>query len=113
MLSSSEVLAIIDDIEYKDWTKHIRHIDGGFTLFQWVWKENGQTQAARWWVIDHSQPHSDIVRTLLAATLMAEEHEARERFRYRGKKVFNPHYNVDKLAEISGKLENLEIPVAS
>jgi hypothetical protein len=110
MLTFKEVVAIIDDIWYEDWTKEIRNIDEKLSLFRWIWEENGELQRARFWVIDHTQPHSDIVRTVLAATLMAEEHEARERFRYKGKRVFNPHYNIDKLAEISGRLENLEIP---
>jgi hypothetical protein len=54
------------------------------------------------------RPYS--VRTALAAAIMAEEHEVRERFRYKNRRVFNPHYDVEKLAEISGRLENLEIP---
>ena len=113
MLTFQEVTKIIDDIQYKNWTKELRNIDENISLFRWIWSEDGEIQRARFWVIDHTQPHSDIVRTALAATLMAEEHEARERFRYQGKKVFNPHYNVDRLAEISGKLENLEVPVGN
>lgn len=109
MLSQSEVESILGDIRYKNWGKEIRYVDDSTTLFRWVWHDDG-VQKSRYWVVDHTQPHSDIVRTGLASVLMAEEHEARERFRYQGKKVFNPHYNVDRLAEISGKLENLEIP---
>lgn len=114
MLSFAEVKDILDDIEYKDWEKEIIPVDSNITLFRWQWYENEGPeqglQKARLWVIEHRQPHSDIVRSALASVLMAEEHEARERIRYRGKKVFNPHYNVDRLAEMAGKLENLEIP---
>lgn len=111
MLNTNEVFDILDNITYKNWDKEILPVGKDLTLFRWFWEDpNEGLQQARFWVVDHTQPHSDIVRTALAAVIMAEEHEARESFRYKGKKIFNPHYDVDRLAEIAGKLENLEIP---
>jgi hypothetical protein len=46
---------------------------------------------------------SEVVQTALKAVLSAEEHEARERFLYKGKAVFGPHFDVDVLHSIYGK----------
>lgn len=40
---------------------------------------------------------TEIVMTALKAVLAAEEHEARERFKYRGEAIFSPHVDVDDL----------------
>lgn len=40
---------------------------------------------------------SEVVQTALLAVLIAVEHEARERFRYRGMAIFGPHHDVDDL----------------
>lgn len=110
-LSDEQVEEILNNVKYKDWVVEVHHIpDSTVSLMRWTFDDKGHRQYARMWTIDRTMPHSDIVRTALAAAIMAEEHEVRERFQYRGKKVFNPHYDVDKLSEISGKLENLDIP---
>jgi len=53
-------------------------------------------------------PHmvdSEIVRKAFQALLGYEEHEAREFFMYKGKRVFGPHIDVDALVEIADRLE--------
>lgn len=48
---------------------------------------------------------SEVVATAMKAVLAAEEHEARELFKYRGKAIFNPHIDVDALAGVCEKVE--------
>jgi hypothetical protein len=64
-----------------------------------------EKQQSRWWrVSKHSRPN-EIMNTAFACAKMAEEHEMRERFRYRfeGKWTmpYNTHTDVDWLAEAS------------
>lgn len=58
----------------------------------WPWK-------SRKWRLSKHMTKSEFVQTCLKAVLTAEEHEVRERFFYRGKAIFAPHFNVDELWE--------------
>ncbi len=61
----------------------------------WSW------QRSRKWILDRVDEH-ELLRTCLAAVLMAEEHEARERFLYAGKRIFHPHQRHAGLAPPGG-----------
>lgn len=43
---------------------------------------------------------SELVLTAFKAALTAEEHECRERFQYRGRRVLNPHVSVRALMDV-------------
>lgn len=51
-------------------------------------------QYSRQWMLDEGMNEDAIVKTCFAAALMAEEHEAREAFKYKGTRVFDPHIKV-------------------
>lgn len=51
------------------------------------------------------QTDSEIVRTVFSACLAYEEHEVREFFQYRGKRVFGPHIDVEALATIADDID--------
>ncbi len=93
---------ILDEINYKDW--QIRaHADGQNVYLQVSFNAaNALTgDAEHWtgrkWRLSSHMTRSEVVQTALKAVLAAEEHEARERFKYRGRSVFGPHINVDAL----------------
>ena len=54
----------------------------------------------RKWRISVHMTVSEVVQTALMAMLAAVEHEAREAFRYRGKAIFGPHFNVEHLVAL-------------
>lgn len=56
--------------------------------------------AGRKWRLSPHMTRSEVVQTALMAVLAASEHEARERFRYRDRPIFAPHFNVDRLVEL-------------
>lgn len=57
----------------------------------------------RKWRLSQHMTDSEIVQTMLKAVLTAQEHEAREGFLYRGKAIFDPHYDVDLLWELRAR----------
>lgn len=65
-------------------------------------------QFTRKWYLSNQACKSEIVHTALKLVLTAAEHEIRESFTYRGKKIFGPHYDVDVLVDICGKDKNLD-----
>ncbi len=56
--------------------------------------EGEDWQHGRKWYLSPHMTESEVVQTALKAVLTAEEHEARELFRYCGSQVFDPHFDV-------------------
>jgi hypothetical protein len=54
-------------------------------------------QCGRKWILSEHMTKSEVVATAFKAVLTAMEHEVREQFRYRGRMVFGPHFDVDVL----------------
>lgn len=108
-----EVLtSILEDIKYKDWEfspLHIEYGDGDELSVFAEFIDGGETQMTRRWIIEENMTRSEVVQTCLAMVLLAEEHEAREKFRYKGKKIYGPHFDADALTAFAGKKENLSI----
>ncbi len=64
-----------------------------------------KTQRGRKWFLSPHMTRSEVVQTAFKAVMAWEEHEVREKFQYRGKAVFGPHFDVDALyaLAVSGK----------
>lgn len=55
---------------------------------------------ARKWILSIHMTKSEFVQTYFKAILTAEEHEAREHFKYKGESVFNPHFHIERLYQL-------------
>jgi hypothetical protein len=55
---------------------------------------------SRKWFLSPHMTDGEIVQTALKACLTAAEHEIREKFKYRGMSIFDPHYDIEKLVEL-------------
>lgn len=54
------------------------------------------------WLLSEHMLDSEVVQKCLKAVLTAVEHEAREQFKYRGRSIFDPHFDVERLWELRG-----------
>lgn len=54
----------------------------------------------KWHISDHAT-ESEIVLTCLKAAITAAEHEIREGFSYRGRRLFHPHPDINALLSIA------------
>lgn len=95
----TDLESIISDIVYKEWQFTINQRGGGELFLQAIFMDDYMEQKTREWYIDRRATKSQVVQTAMALVLLAEEHEAREWFRYKGAKVFGPHLDVDFLVE--------------
>lgn len=59
-------------------------------------------QLGRKWRLSPHMTDGEVIQTALMATLACAEHEHRERFTYKGKAIFGPHFDVEKLVELCG-----------
>jgi hypothetical protein len=57
-------------------------------------------QYTRKWIVSPHMTKSELVQTAFKMCLTSMEHRAREHFRYKGKAIFGPHFDVDALHEI-------------
>lgn len=61
------------------------------------------TVFGRKWYLSEHMTKSEVVQTALMAALTAEEHECREFFRYKGKRIFGPHIDIYALMEVCNR----------
>ena len=59
----------------------------------------------RKWRISPYMTVSEVVQTVLAASLAWHEHEAREQFLFQGSRIFGPHLDVYELMMIADRLD--------
>lgn len=66
-----------------------------------IWK-------SRKWQLSPHMTDGEIVQTALKACLTAAEHEIREKFKYRGVSIFDPHYDIEKLVELRRQSDSIK-----
>lgn len=62
----------------------------------------------RWWRLSPHMTDSEIVATCFKALLTALEHEARERFTFKGQSVYDSHLSVHQLAKLRADRSSLD-----
>lgn len=109
-----EMRKIVDKVHYKDWGISIHSSNGKAQYLQVSFQaldveevkiKDVLTVYGRKWMLSDWMTESELVQTCLMAVLAAEEHEAREAFVYRGKRVFNPHISIRAMLGICGEQE--------
>ena|SRR5208282_1686009 len=119
-MNHQEIMAIVhSDVRYKDWMFFIGTTKTGPLGAPVVWLQvrfetidvtTGKPYIAhgRKWLMSEHMVKSEVIATALKAVLGAEEHEARELFKYKGKAIFNPHIDVEMLHAACDTVETRE-----
>jgi hypothetical protein len=110
-MTRPETEAVLRLITYRDWQFHVGERSDGDLYLQVRFLSSGPEgplQSGRKWLFSPYMTQSEVVQTALKAVLTAEEHEARERFRYRGAAVFGPHLDVEALVAIADREDRRE-----
>jgi hypothetical protein len=58
-----------------------------------------EKQQSRWWPLSEHMVKTEIIQTALKCVFVAEEHEIRENFKYKGRTAYNSHIDIDVLWE--------------
>jgi len=116
MLNEEITKAILSEVSYKDWNFHVGRDQSRLFLQARFLARSAETgevimQACRKWLLSPHMTKSELVATAMKAVLSAEEHECRENFRYRGRAIFGPHFDVEKLVMICDE-EALDVRAA-
>ena len=59
-----------------------------------------EVQKTRRWFLSPAMVKSEIVQTVFKCVLTSVEHQAREHFKYKGERIFGPHYDVEALVDV-------------
>lgn len=113
-----EIQQIINGISYKDWNFKLG-TKGNVIYLQVRFKAEDNDRPGEWdwhhgrkWMLSKHMTKSEIVQTALKAVLTAEEHEARERFKFLGEPIFGPHFDVVELFHLaSGDSHDVRDPI--
>ena len=97
MMLKGDIKEILEQITYKPGWEF--NLDDKLNL-QVRFFADGEIQKGRKWQISIYSCKSEVVQTCMKAILACEEHETREKFKYRGRSIFGPHFDVDALVEI-------------
>lgn len=95
----------ISDMQLSNWRKDIEQNSEGFKV---RWRvditdiKNGKTVmlVSRWRAIDKDANSTEVVKGLETAASDLLEHEFYEHFKYKDRRIYNPHTKVDALYEI-------------
>lgn len=97
---------VVSECKFGDWELVVR-VDGTRSYLQVLAPEGTcnvtglkMAWSGRKWFLSPHMTRSEVVQTALKAVLTAVEHEARERFTYRGRAIFGPHLDVDELVDL-------------
>lgn len=95
-----DVEGLVSDITFiPGWGIHTNIANTFLQVF--ITRRHLPTLWCREWPLTPSMTKSEIVQTAFMAIMAAQEHETREAFKYKGKAIFGPHFDVDDLWEIA------------
>jgi hypothetical protein len=102
----TDIQLVVQEIRFPGWSFKTVKDDRGTIYLQGVFLapcvETGapHIQHTRRWLLSPAMTRSEIVQTALKCVLTAAEHEVREKFTYKGRAIFGPHYDVDVLHHV-------------
>lgn len=104
VLTREDVHKVLRDISYGDYLFMVGGTDSLWikAMFLARCSVTGamQQQDTRKWYLSRHACTNEIVQTALKCVLTSVEHEARERFKFRGRAIFGPHFDVHALHRI-------------
>lgn len=103
-----DFLADLEDVHFPGYEFEVREKDGQCFLIGHFLDREECPQTTRKWYLSPHMTKSELVLTAFKLVLTSEEHEIREAFKYRGKAILGPHFDVDALHSIAGKRSNLD-----
>jgi hypothetical protein len=103
-MTKSDFEAILKDVAFRNYRFIIREDRLGTVLYlqaeydeQCALTGNMTIQKTRKWRLSEHMTKSEFVQTVFACVMQSVEHTVREFFKYRGRAVYSPHYDVDAL----------------
>jgi hypothetical protein len=104
-MNAAEMRAVLATIEYLDYrfvivgTEERPELMAQYELADIITGAT-ETQTTRKWHVSIHATKSELVQTAFKCCLTSAEHRCREDFKYRNRRVFGPHFDVDALHQL-------------
>ncbi|NOU27471.1 MAG: hypothetical protein HOO96_06130 [Polyangiaceae bacterium] len=113
-MTKDEIQGILALVAFEDWTFFLGQ--DGERLYLQIRVDSGIDNvtgeriawSGRKWMLSPFMCKNEIVETAWKAIQTAVMHETREKFKYRGRTIFDPHFDPDKLWELRGQPDCLD-----
>lgn len=99
------IKSIVSNVSFNDWTFRVgtNADDSPYLQVLFIDKDRitgaEEIQRCRKWQLSYYMVNSEVVRTAFKAVEAAMLHEVQEAFKYKGARVYNPHVDLDSLAD--------------
>lgn len=92
-------------VEFMNYRFSVRESHGGMFLQATymdadIYSGKSEVQVTRKWLLSPQMTESEVIQTAFKCCLTSMEHRAREEFKFRGARIFGPHFNVNDLARL-------------
>lgn len=97
---------LLENVEFLNYRFRARTTDRGETYVQGVYLEPDiytgvqEHQFTRKWLVTPAMTDSEIVQTAFKLCMTSMEHRTREAFKYKGARIFGPHFDVEDLVRL-------------
>jgi hypothetical protein len=115
-MTIQEMRAAVEEVAFPDYEFMVGESRQGFLYLQAEYDEADtitgmvERQHTRRWALSPEMSKSEIVSTAFKCALTSMEHKTREWFTYRGRAIYQPHYDVDTLHSVcEGRLEREQV----
>ena len=106
-LTKEHIQACLNDVEFLDRKFHVMEKGDGF-LIQMSYMEadvehpelGPQEQKTRKWYASPYMTESELVETVWAMVVRSQMHVTAEHFKYKGRRVYSPHFDVQARIEM-------------
>lgn len=105
MQTLDSIKEIVSNVSLNDWKFHLGQYGDGTPYVQVLFLDKDritgteELQRCRKWILSYHMTTSEVVRTAHKAAQGAVLHEVDEAFKYKGARIFNPHVDLDTLAD--------------
>jgi hypothetical protein len=96
---------LLDDVQFFAYRFEVREGHGG-VFVQGLYEDSDiytgavERQHTRKWLLSPAMTDSEVVQTAFKLCMTSYEHRCREGFKYQGRRIFGPHFNVADLVAL-------------
>lgn len=111
-MTTEDVKNILKDVKFKDWNFLLETLEDKGWLLQVqfmdkdIYSEEMEEQKGRKFYISPYMIAGEVVKTAFLAVMQAMEHEIRETFLYKEKRLLGPHIALQALCEVADTREH-------
>jgi hypothetical protein len=116
MQTLESINALVAECQFNDWMFRVDAYGDGTPYVQVLFMDKDritgkeELQRCRKWVLSLHSTNSEIIRAVFKAVEAAMLHEVQEAFKFRGARIYNPHMDLEDLADaINAKAVGLSL----